>query len=89
MTMLEEATLPGPLALGSSEGLGVLRKRWPAEYRVPLRELVAAMVEGRRMEERVNRPPCIRCGAETLEQAQDMCQPTDCDCPGCKLWPDA
>lgn len=61
----------------------------PAEYRVPLRELVAAMVEGRRMEERVNRPPCIRCGAETLEQAQDMCQPTDCDCPGCKLWPDA
>jgi len=61
--------------------------RWPPEYRVPLSELVATMVSLRNAEERERRPPCVKCGAETPEQAETMCQPEDCDCPGCRLWP--
>jgi hypothetical protein len=61
----------------------------PPEYRVPLRDLVATMVGLRNAEERERRPPCVKCGAETAEQAETMCQPVDCDCPGCRLWPDA
>ena len=61
----------------------------PPEYRVPLRDIVAAMVSQRAAEERERRPPCVKCGAETPQQAEKMCQPEDCDCPGCRLWPDA
>lgn len=76
-------------ASACNEGLGVPRGRWPAEYRAPLRELVATMVGLRNAEERERRPPCVKCGAETPEQAETMCKPVDCDCPGCRLWPDA
>ncbi len=66
----------------------MIHERWPAEYRVPLRDLVQTMFELRRAEERQKRPPCLDCGAETLAQAETMCQPVDCDCHGCRLWPD-
>lgn len=62
----------------------------PPAYRIPLRELVATMVQIDRMEEQMQKPPCVECGAETREQASRMCicGGDKDDCHGCRLWPD-
>lgn len=67
------------------------RSRWPADLRIPLRELVAVKAEHRRVEEARQHPPCSECGAMTPEEAATRC---NCagdkdDCHGCQIWPDA
>lgn len=32
-------------------------------------------------------PPCLECGAVTLEEAQNKCNSNGHDCHGCCLWP--
>lgn len=67
------------------------RARWPAELRIPLRELVAGKAEVRRIEEAMKSPPCVECGAMTADEAgtRCCCAGDKDDCHGCRLWPDA
>lgn len=67
------------------------RARWPAELRIPLRELVAGKAEHRRIAEAMKHPPCTECGAMTAEEAGErcICAGDKDDCHGCSLWPDA
>lgn len=62
----------------------------PTVYEPTLEDLAEMEREIAECVERYSRPPCLECGAMTIEEAEVKCH---CggdkdDCHGCRLWPE-